>query len=161
MANKQMLDGKKVLIVDDEADVLESLEELLPMCEVVKAHNFEEARNHLEKEYFDISILDIMGVDGYQLLSIANKKNVMSVMLTGHSLSVDDTVKSFERGAVFYVPKEKIAEIATYLNDVLEAKKENKNFLERWLNRFLGYYDTKFGEDWQNEDIAFWKRFRI
>jgi DNA-binding NtrC family response regulator len=161
MSNKHMLDGKKVLIVDDENDVLESLEELLPMCEVVKAHNFDEAKKHLENEYFDIGILDIMGVDGYQLLNIANEKNVIAVMLTGHSLSVDDTVKSFKGGAAFYVPKEKMAEIAIYLNDVLEAKKENKSFLERWLDRFIGYYDTKFGQDWQNEDKAFWKRYRI
>jgi DNA-binding NtrC family response regulator len=156
-----MLDGKRVLIVDDEADVLELLEELLPMCDVVKAHNFEEAKNHLENNYFDISILDIMGVDGYRLLDIAVEKNVIAVMLTGHSLSVGDTVKSFEKGAAFYVPKEKIAKIAIYLNDVLEAKKENKGFLDRWLDRFVGYYDAKFGQDWQNNDKAFWKRFRI
>jgi len=161
MSNKHILEGKKVLVVDDEKDVLESLEALLPMCDVVKAHNFEEAKKHLENEYFDISILDIMGVDGYQLLDIANEKNVIAVMLTGHSLSVDDTVKSFKRGAAFYVPKEKMADIAIYLNDVLEAKKENKGFLERWLDRFVGYYDTKFGQDWQDEDKAFWKRFRI
>jgi len=161
MSNKHMLEGKKVLVVDDEKDVLESLEELLPMCDVVKAHNFEEAKKYLENEYFDISILDIMGVDGYQLLNIANEKNVIAVMLTGHSLSVNDTVKSFKRGAAFYVPKEKMVDIAMYLNDVLEAKKENKGFLERWLDRFVGYYDTKFGQDWQDEDKAFWKRFRI
>ena len=161
MTSKHMLDGKKVLIVDDEDDVLESLEELLPMCQVVKAHTFEEAKKHLENEYFDIGILDIMGVDGYQLLNIANEKNVIAVMLTGHSLTVDDTVKSFQRGAAFYVPKEKITDIAIYLEDVLEAKKENTGFLERWLDRFVGYYDTKFGKDWQDEDRAFWKRFRI
>ena len=31
MSEKGLLDGKKILIVDDEPDVLESLEELLPM----------------------------------------------------------------------------------------------------------------------------------
>jgi DNA-binding NtrC family response regulator len=147
--------------VDDETDVLESVEELLPMCNVVKAHNFEDAKKHLESEYFDLCILDIMGVDGYQLLNIANENSVIAVMLTGHSLSVGDTVKSFKKGAASYVPKEKMAEIAVYLNDVLEAKKENRSFLDRWIDRFVGYYDTKFGQDWQNEDKAFWKRFRI
>jgi DNA-binding NtrC family response regulator len=161
MPNKQMLDGKKILVVDDETDVLESVEELLPMCNVVKAHNFEDAKKHLESEYFDLCILDIMGVDGYQLLNIANENSVIAVMLTGHSLSVGDTVKSFKKGAASYVPKEKMAEIAVYLNDVLEAKKENRSFLDRWIDRFVGYYDTKFGQDWQNEDKAFWKRFRI
>ncbi len=161
MSNKPMLDGKKILVVDDEIDVLESVEDLLPSCDVMRAQTFEEARKHLESESFDLCILDIMGVDGYELLNIANENSVTAIMLTAHSLSVEDTVKSFENGAAYYVPKEKISEIATYLNDVLEAKKENQGFLERWLDRFVGYYDTKFGQDWQNEDKAFWKRFRI
>lgn len=156
-----MIDGKKVLVVDDEPDVLESLEELLAVCRVTKAHSFEEAKKYLENEYFDIAILDIMGVDGYQLLKMAKERDVIAVMLTGHSLTVKDTVKSFKKGAAFYVPKEKIANIGIYLNDVLEVKKENTSFLGRWLDRFVGYYDSKFGQDWQDEDKAFWKRFRI
>ena len=43
MAGKNYLDGKRILIVDDEPDILETLEELLSMCEVVKASTFEEA----------------------------------------------------------------------------------------------------------------------
>lgn len=40
MARKNLLDGRKVLIVDDEPDVLETLEELLPMCNLAKAYSF-------------------------------------------------------------------------------------------------------------------------
>ena len=40
-------------------------------------------------------ILDIMGVDGYKLLGIANQKKIIAVMLTAHALSIQDTVKSF------------------------------------------------------------------
>lgn len=53
---------KRLLIVDDEPDVLETLEELLPMCDVVKASSFEEAKDLLEVQYFDIAVLDIMGL---------------------------------------------------------------------------------------------------
>ncbi|MBU1342017.1 MAG: response regulator, partial [Proteobacteria bacterium] len=70
------LKNKKVLIVDDEPDVLDSLEELLDMCTIVRAQSFEEANTFLETQTFDIAVLDIMGVDGYQLLETANKKNV-------------------------------------------------------------------------------------
>ena len=68
MASKNLLDGKRLLIVDDEPDVLETLEELLPMCSLAKAHSFHEAKERLEGEYFDMAILDIMGVDGYDHL---------------------------------------------------------------------------------------------
>jgi len=153
------LPNKRILIVDDEPDVLESLKELLPMCDVVEATNFKEGKELLETEYFDMAILDIMGVDGYKLLEIANKRKVMPVMLTAHALSVEDTKKSFKEGAASYVPKEEMADITTYLNDILDAKEQGENFWWRWLNRFTAYYDKKFGPDWQKDDPEFWKKF--
>jgi DNA-binding NtrC family response regulator len=150
---------KEILIVDDEPDVLEALEELLPMCNVVKASSFEEAKDVLEAQYFDIAILDIMGVDGYQLLEIANKRKVMAVMLTAHALSPEDTAKSYKEGAAYFVPKEKMSEIVTYLNDILEAKEQGKSFWSRWIDRFAVYYDEKFGPDWKDKDKEFWEKF--
>ena len=41
MAENKLLDGKRVLAVDDEQDVLDTLVDLLPMCEVIKASSFE------------------------------------------------------------------------------------------------------------------------
>ena len=96
MKETQRLEGKNVLIVDDEPDVLDTLADLLPMCQVTKASNYEEAREALENRFFDVAILDIMGVNGYQLLDLAKKKHVIPVMLTAHALSVADTVKSFK-----------------------------------------------------------------
>ena len=105
------LENKKILIVDDEPDVLESLEELLDMCSIVRAETFETANALLETQEFDIAILDIMGVDGYQLLETANKKNVVTVMLTAHALSPDNIKKSYLGGACSYIPKEEMINI--------------------------------------------------
>ena len=157
---KNWLNYKRILIVDDEPDILETLEELLPMCDVVKASSFEEAKALLEVQYFDIAVLDIMGVNGYKLLEIANKRKIMAVMLTAHALSPEETVKSYKEGAAYYIPKEKISEIVTYLNDILEAKEEGKNFWTRWLDRFALYYDTKFGPDWKDKEKEFWMRLQ-
>jgi DNA-binding response OmpR family regulator len=126
---------------------------------VVKASSFGEAKDLLETQYFDITILDIMGVDGYKLLEIANKRKVMAVMLTAHALSPEDTVKSYEEGAAYYVPKEKLSEITTYLNDILEAKEQGKSFWWRWLDRFEVFFDEKFGPDWKDKDKNFWDKF--
>jgi DNA-binding NtrC family response regulator len=160
MASKNLLEGKKILIVDDEPDVLDSLEALLPMCEIVKASSFGEAKEALEGQYFDMAILDIMGVDGYELLEIAKEKRVIAVMLTAHALSPEDTVKSYKEGAASYVPKEEMVNITTYLNDILEAKDKGKHFWWRWLDRFGSYYDRKFGADWKDEDKEFWEKFK-
>ena len=48
MSESSLLDGKKILAVDDEPDIVEALEELLSMCDVVKASTFEEAKDLLE-----------------------------------------------------------------------------------------------------------------
>ncbi len=60
MEEYSLLQGKRVLLVDDEADVLEALEELLSMCEVFKANTFEAAREYLTTQYFDLAVLDIV-----------------------------------------------------------------------------------------------------
>jgi len=156
---RNLLNYKRVLIVDDEPDVLEILEEILTMCDVVKAGSFDSAKELLETQYFDIAVLDIMGVDGYKLLDIANKRNVMAVMLTAHALSPENTIKSFKEGAAFYIPKDHIADIVTYLNDVLEAEEKGKSLWWRWFDRFASYYDEKFGPDWRQEDKEFWEKF--
>jgi len=156
---ENLLEGKKILIVDDEPDVLDTLEELLPLCQVVKAGTNAEARKHLEEEEYDLVILDIMGVDGYTLLPLANRKKVLAVMLTANALSVQDTVQSFKLGAAYYVPKEKMGEITTYLQDILEAQQKGKSLLRRWMERMESYYDKRFGSDWKKDDPAFWDKF--
>jgi DNA-binding NtrC family response regulator len=156
---KDLLEGKTVLIVDDERDILETLEDLLPMCQVVKASTFEEAKRALETQTFDVAVLDIMGVDGYTLLEIARKKKVIPVMLTAHALSTEHTITSYKRGAALYVPKDKIANIAEYLHDVLQAVKAGKSTWWRWLDKFESYYDKKFEAGWKNKDEEFWRSF--
>ncbi|MDD5204702.1 MAG: response regulator [Desulfobacterales bacterium] len=156
---ESVLEGKKVLIADDEPDVLETLEELLSMCKVVKASTFEEAEKQLESRYFDFAILDIMGINGYKLLEIAAGKNITVVMLTAHALTPQDTVKSFKEGAASYVPKDEMNNITTFLVDILEAKKKGKSLWWRWMDRMEAYYKAKFGPDWKTGDKDFWDKF--
>lgn len=160
MDKKALLTNKKLLIVDDEPDVLSTLKEFLTKCEVYQAVNFGEAKELLETQSFDIAILDIMGVDGYKLLEIANQKKILAVMLTAHALSPQDTVKSFKEGAAYFVPKDQMIHIAMYLEDILEAREKGKNSWRRWKDRFGAYYSKRFGPDWQNEAREFWEKFR-
>ena len=158
--DKTLLDGKRILIVDDEPDVLATLEDLLSVCDVVKAGNFLEAEDLLTTQYFDMAILDIMGVDGYKLLEIANEQKVIAVMLTAHALSPEDTNRSFKDGAASFVPKEEMSNIVIYLNDILEAKEAGKSLWWRWMERFGDFYDKKFGLDWKDRDKDFWESLK-
>ena len=159
MQEEDLLEGKKILIVDDEPDILDALGALLPMCDVTKAATFDEAKELLESRKFDIAVLDIMGVDGYELLRIANERKVIAVMLTAHALNPDNIVRSYKEGAASYLPKEEMANITVFLNDVLEAKKKGKNPWSRWLDRLDSYWEKRFGSDWQKDDKEFWEKF--
>jgi CheY-like chemotaxis protein len=149
MPAKNFLDNKKVLIVDDEPDVLETLGELLSMCNVTEASSFEEAMDLMEDHHFDLAVFDIMGVDGYELLKKANEKNIIAVMLTAHAMDAENLSKSYKEGAASFIPKEKMADIATFLNDVLEAKEKGKSLWWRWLDRLESYFNDQFGPEWQ------------
>jgi DNA-binding NtrC family response regulator len=151
MTTKSLLEGKKVLLVDDEPDVLEALADLLPMCDLVKASTFDEAKKLLETQPFDIAILDIMGVQGYVLLEISNEKKVIAVMLTAHAMTPDNVMKSYNEGAASFVPKEEMTNIAVFLNDILEAQEKGKSLWWRWYDRLADYFEKKFGPDWQKE----------
>ena len=159
MNQEDLLKNKKILIVDDEPDILEALAGLLPMCQVVEAAGFEEAKALLDTQPFDLAILDIMGVEGYKLLEIANAKKVTAVMLTAHALSPGSIVKSYKEGAASYIPKEEMVNIVTFLNDILEAQRSGKNVWGRWLERLDAYLAKRFGHDWQKNDKEFWEKF--
>ena len=160
MANKDFLEGKRVLIVDDEPDVLDTLAELLTMCDIERASSYEEASENLNAGSYDLAILDIMGVNGYALLELATEKNIPAVMLTANALSPEDTIKSHKKGAAYYLPKEEIINIEQHLNDVLKALAEGKNTWWRWFDKFASFYERKFGSDWQEKDQNYWDKFK-
>ena len=159
MDKNDLLTGKKVLIVDDEPDVLETLSELLEMCDITEASSFEEAKGLLETQRFELAVLDIMGVSGYEILKIATEKNITAVMLTAYALTPEDVAKSHKGGAAYYIPKEEMVNITTFLNDILKAKKEGKNTWSGWVSRMASFCEKKFGQDWQKSDKEFWERF--
>lgn len=156
MEPEKMLKGKRVLIVDDEPDVLELLTELLDMCKVDPASSFEEAKELLENNYYHVAVLDIMGVKGYELLEIANRREIPALMLTAHAISQEHLKKSIQKGASFYAPKDEINKIATFLADVLEAREKKKNVWAKWYERLSGFCDRRFGPNWKDQDPEFW-----
>jgi DNA-binding response OmpR family regulator len=160
MPDTTLLHGKKVLVVDDEPDILNVLEEILDMCEVTKASTFEEARKLLEREAFDLAILDIMGVNGYKLLNIAKQRNITAIMLTANALSSDNLVKSIKGGADSYLPKEEVPNITTFLIDILKSQDEGESPWESWHRQVTAsHFDRKWGPDWKEHNREFWEKF--
>jgi len=161
MDPQKIIMGRKVLIVDDEKDILDVLTELLELCKIDTASSFEEAKDFLDRYDYDIVVLDIMGVKGFDLLEIAKQKGIPALMLTAHALTEESLKKSAQEGAAYFVPKNEIEQIATFVADVLEAKDGKKNSWVRWFERLGGTFDRIFtGTNWREKEKEFWDRVR-
>ena len=160
MDTEAILRDKTILAVDDEEDVLQSLSEILWMCRVETAATFEQARELLESRTYDLVILDIMGVRGFDLLKIAARRRMPALILTAHGLNLENLKRSIRDGAAFFAPKEKLTELDTYLADILTAKRKDRSPWERWSERLLDFFGRKFGEDWREKDPEFWKSIK-
>ena len=107
MMNKGILGGKKILVVDDEEDVLETIKEQLSAFDVTTANNFETAKEYLENEKFDLAILDIMGVKGFDLLYYAKKNKIRAIMLTAHAMDAESMENLQTKVLYLFYPKRK------------------------------------------------------
>jgi len=101
----------KVLIVDDDPDVVEALtlafDLLQPQCAVFEAHNGESAVETFYRERPDLVVLDIMlpDMDGYQVLHrIRRVSDVPVIMLTVKEEEIDK-VRALGIGADDYIVK--------------------------------------------------------
>jgi len=158
-----ILKGKIILAVDDEPDVLQVLEEEIlqasPKCYFDKATSYVKASEFMASFNYDLVILDIMGVRGYDLLSLAVNRPIPFpvVMLTAHALSPEDLKRSIELGARAYLPKEKLGAIVPFLEDIM--KYEYGPTWRRLLKELEGFFNARWGKYWQKSDEKFWKEF--
>ena len=156
MPSKSPLKDKVVLVVDDEPDVLETVEEELDMCLVHKATDYDTALQYLLSYTYDIVVLDIMGVNGFELLKNSVSRGFPTVMLTAHALSPESLKKSIKLGAVSFLPKEKITELREYLGDVVLG--EGRSAWNKLFDKLGGFFNKRFGPDWKERD-EFFKEF--
>ncbi len=158
MTPEQIIEGKRVLVVDDEKDILETLVDLLDICKIDTASSFEEAKKKIEENHYDIVVLDIMGVNGYELLKIANSYKIPALMLTAHALSNENLKRSADEGAAYYAPKEEIAGIPQFIADVFESIEKGMSPWQKMFERLGGFYDKKFkGADWREKEKKYWE----
>jgi len=122
------MNPKKILIVDDEVDLVETVRFPLEMegFNVLVSYNGEDALNKARKESPDLIILDLMlpKLDGYKvcrLLKFDEKyKHIPILMLTAKTQE-KDKILGMETGADEYITKpfemdELLEKVKTYLN---------------------------------------------
>src|SRR5262245_55967321 len=108
------IQGLRILAVDDEPDILETIVDVLDGTTVDCAKSYQEAMERLSSGdsrtpanlKYDLAILDIMGVDGMGLLSQTVNQHIPTVMLTAHAMNPQTLKASILNGALSYLPKE-------------------------------------------------------
>ncbi|MCK5163742.1 MAG: response regulator, partial [Desulfobacula sp.] len=99
------LKGKHILAVDDEWDVIETIQEILDEAIVDVAQDYETASQKILQTRYDLAILDIMGVNGIKLLEECVKRDIPAIMLTANSLNPESLMQSIKKGAISYLSK--------------------------------------------------------
>lgn len=121
----------RILIAEDEASIANLIRTVLVDAgyRCVWAPDGTQAADLLEKESFDLALLDIMlpGVDGYELLDYCKALEVPVIFLTALG-SVEDRVRGLRSGAEDYLSKpfalpELLARVETVLRRCGKAER--------------------------------------
>jgi CheY-like chemotaxis protein len=155
----KLLDGKQLLAVDDEQDILDIVAEELEEygVEVDGASTYDEALEKMASLTYDLVVLDIMGVKGFDLLEFAVSKKIPAVMLTAHALSPESLKKSIELGARAFLPKDQLGQLAPFLEDVLAL-----SYHAAWgsvLRQLGSSFGKRFGPEWAKTESEFLEKF--
>ncbi|HPG40633.1 MAG TPA: response regulator [bacterium] len=139
----------KILVIDDEADILEVLaallNEFIDSCEVITASSGEKGLELAKSELPDTILLDITmpDMDGFQVCTILKKdavtRDIPIIILTGLNTDSKSKIKALEIGADTFLAKpiregELVAHVKAMLRikhaeDELKKEKELLNFL--------------------------------
>lgn len=150
-----LLKGKQILAVDDEVDILEILEEEFQDygADLTRSSLTEDAIHRISSLKYDVVILDIMGVRGFDLLEMAVAQKMPVVVLTAHALSPESLWKSIDMGARAFLPKDQLGQIGPFLEDVLTL-----GFRGAWqsvFDRLENSFGIRFGPDWRKLEERF------
>ena len=154
MSEKDILKGKKVLVIDDEPDVLETISEMLDGYEVQTAMDFQSGLQMILDNHYDAVILDIMGVNGFELLKNSNAKGFPTIMVTAYQVNPETLKKAIDMGAAAFLPKELIGELKELLGDVFQGGGKRLWWLKS-LEKTGSYFDKKFGSSWKDQHEIF------
>jgi DNA-binding response OmpR family regulator len=124
---------QKILVVDDEENVCQSIKKVLSRrgYEVAQALNVDSAVSLIKETSFDLVITDMMipGTSGLELLQIIRDHypELEVIMITGYA-SIESAVKATKLGATAYLPKpftpDELAKVteSTLAGKVLKAR---------------------------------------
>ncbi|MGB9727280.1 MAG: response regulator [Nitrososphaeria archaeon] len=135
----------RILVVDDDIDILQSLKEILETkgYDVEVAESAQKGLELAKKRFFNLAILDIKlpDMEGTELLAKIHKEKpqMMKIMLTGYP-SLDNAVQALNLGADAYLmkpvnPEELLKVVEEKLKEQFEAESMTEEKVAEWIER--------------------------
>lgn len=153
------LKNKHILAVDDEWDVIETIQEILDEATIDIAQDYETASEKIFNTRYDLAILDIMGVNGIKLLEECVQRDIPAVMLTANSMNPESLMTSIKKGAISYLSKEHLSDLDTLINELMGAKSQGKPTWKLLFEKLGNHFNKRFGDGWKDDDKNFWDDF--
>jgi two-component system, OmpR family, response regulator CpxR len=148
MTDQEIIAGKKILAVDDEEDVLDVIEEQLDDCDLITAKDYGSAKRLLEEGQYDLAVLDIMGVRGFDLLQIATRRKIPAVILTAHSMTPESLQEAIDKGAVSFLPKDELSRLSELVAEILVEVQSGRTHWPKLKTRLGERFKELWGEMW-------------
>ncbi|MEE4363169.1 MAG: response regulator [Desulfotignum sp.] len=156
---KSFLKDKHILAVDDEQDIIETIQEILDTATVDVAKDYETASEKIFNTRYDLAILDIMGVNGIKLLEECVKRDIPAIMLTANAMNPRSLIESIKKGAISYLSKEHLSDLDTLIDELMGARSQGKPTWKLLFDKLGDHFDLRFGDNWKDENRDFWDDF--
>jgi DNA-binding NtrC family response regulator len=150
-----ILAEKSILVVDDEPDILETIEDLLASSKIMTAKSSDEASELIANRNFDLAILDIMGVNGFGLLEMCVEKHIPATMLTAYAVNKESLDKAVKLGAISFLPKEELYQLPELIAEMFEGLAKGRTHWQKLFERLETFFEKKLGISYEKEKSQF------
>ncbi len=138
------------MAVDDEKDILDIIKEAFPGSIIITAQDFDSALKLIQEDVFDLAILDIMGVNGFELLKECRERHLPAAMLTARAIDVESINRAIREGALSFLPKEELGRLPELVAEILSELEQGRPHWQKLFERLGSYFKNKLGITWED-----------
>jgi len=158
-------DGKTILLVDDEAGILEMharmIQTQFPACRILRAHDGREALEVIRQELPSLILLDLMmpELDGFGVLDAMrtdqSMRNIPVVVLTGQVLTDEDMAR-LNQGVAAVLQKGIFSaqETMDHVESALASAPRLGSEMQRIVRKGMAYIHQHYAEPFSRQTMA-------
>ena len=149
MSKTSFLKDKRILVVDDEWDVLESIHDHLSSACIDITSDRDNALEYISNNRYDFAILDIMNGHGIELLEECVKKDIPAIILITATAPRELLMEAVKKGAVSYLAKKHLDELKTLIYQLFASQDQGN---PEWKLMFKKLQEISNGDFWTGSE---------